>query len=83
MTEAGPAEPEPGQSSEQIHRGYPPERCDMFSDSKSDYDRGHEEGSKVQSAADEAANIIVRFIASPAYLAGVADAQAERAKDNG
>lgn len=54
----------------------------MFSDPKSDYDRGRENGSKVQSAADEAAEIVTRFIQTDDYVAGYEQSQTDRAEND-
>jgi hypothetical protein len=49
---------------------------------KEEFERGRELGSQPQSAADEAADIIGRFIQSAPYVAGFEQGQADRGKDN-
>ena len=54
----------------------------MSNDEKSDYERGYENGSKVQSAADVAAETISRFVQTEDYVAGYNAGQADRANGN-
>jgi hypothetical protein len=53
----------------------------LFDDNRSDYDRGHDAGSRVQSAADEAVHIVGSILHSDEYLAGFNDGEADRVEE--
>ena len=53
----------------------------LFDDNRSDYDRGHDAGSRVQSAADEAVHIVGSILQTDEYFAGYNDGEADRVEE--